>query len=217
MDGSPLTRGSTTTIDRSSRGCYAFVMALYKIPFPPRPRGDLRTQLTERVFGRSFAALQKAARVREELLSSGRWDEYQSNTRRRIIDAFGTMPYGRKGGSLNVQPVSSFDTRHCRIENVLFESFPGWQVNATVFIPKSPGPYPAVVIPVGHSGKHFDNYQIPAQAFASLGFLAVLFDPPGQDGEKQQGNDHFRDGVRSFLLGHTPNRYFVLDALRCID
>lgn len=192
-------------------------MALYKFPFPPRARGDLRTQLTERVFSRSFAALQKAERVRYELISSGRWDEYRANIRRKIIEAFGEMPYGANGGPLNTTEVSAFNTKHCRIENVLFDSFTGWQVNASVFIPKSAGPHPAVVIPVGHSGKQFDNYQIPAQAYASLGFLAVLFDPPGQASEKQQGNDHFRDGVRGFLLGHTSNRYFVLDALRCID
>jgi dienelactone hydrolase len=36
-------------------------------------------------------------------------------------------------------------------------------------------------------------------------------------GEKQPGNDHFRDGVRSYLTGTSSNRYFVLDALRCVD
>jgi cephalosporin-C deacetylase-like acetyl esterase len=127
------------------------------------------------------------------------------------------MPFGEDGGKLNARAVSSFTSDHCTIENVIFESFPGWEVNASVFVPKTDGTFPAVVIPVGHSGKQFENYQIVAQAYAALGFVAILFDPPGQSSEKQRGNDHFRDGVRSSLLGLTPNRYFVLDALRSID
>ena len=51
----------------------------------------------------------------------------------------------------------------------------------------------------------------------SLENLAVLFDPPGQASEKQTGNDHFIDGVRCYLVGETSSRYFVADALRCID
>jgi len=115
-------------------------------------------------------------------------------------------------------PVNQFDKRGYRLENVLFESFPGWQVNATVYVPLDfAPPFPAVVIPVGHSGKQFESYQLPAQYFARCGYVAVLFDPPGQAGEKQPGNDHFNDGVRCYLTGETSSQYFVADALRCID
>ena len=101
---------------------------------------------------------------------------------------------------------------------MLFDSFPGWQVNATVYVPSDfDPPFSAVVIPVGHSGKQFESYQLPAQLFARCGYLAVLFDPPGQSSEKQPGNDHFVDGVRCYLVGQTSSRYFVADALRCID
>ena len=47
--------------------------------------------------------------------------------------------------------------------------------------------------------------------------VAITFDPPGMAGEKHAGNDHFNDGVRCYLTGHSSNRYFVIDALRCID
>lgn len=178
---------------------------------------DLRTQLTRRVIDRCLESLETAELARRERLAANDWRVHATRVREHLRRAHGPMPFAKSGGPLEARLVSRHDTRHCRVENVLFDSFPGWQVNASLFIPKGKGPFPAVVIPVGHSGKQFDNYQIPAQAFASLGFLAVLFDPPGQASERQIGNDHFHDGVRCHLTGLSSNRYFVLDALRCID
>jgi len=128
------------------------------------------------------------------------------------------LPFGAGAAPVAAREVSRFDRAGYRLENLLFESFPGWEVNATVYVPLdySP-PFPAVIIPVGHSGKQFDSYQLPAQYFARAGYLAVTFDPPGQAGEKQTGNDHFTDGVRGYLVGQTSSRYFVGDALRCVD
>ena len=186
-------------------------------PQPVRPSGELRSQVVDHLVRRSLDHLERAEKRRQLAFAEGKWQGYVDGIRAHVSEAFGDMPFGSRGGSLNLQPVTSFDTAHCKVENVLFESYPGWEVNASVFVPYGAGPFPAVVIPVGHSGKQYDNYQIPAQAFASLGFVAVLFDPPGQDSEKKPGNDHFGDGVRTFLTGRSSSRYFVLDALRCID
>ena len=187
------------------------------VPAPLPAAGDLRTELTRHLVARAVDRLHRRDRERERLLAAGRWRELGEEVRAHVLEAFGPMPFGDAGAAVDARPVSRHETRHCGVENVLFESFPGWEVNASVFVPHGPGPFPAVVLPVGHSGKQHAEYQIPAQAFASLGFLAVLFDPPGQDSEKQPGNDHFADGVRTYLTGHSSNRYFVLDALRCID
>ena len=187
------------------------------VPAPLPAAGDLRTELTRHLVARAVNRLHGRDRERERLLAAGRWRELGEAVCAHVRAAFGPMPFGDAGAAVDARPVSRHETRHCGVENVLFESFPGWEVNASVFVPHGPGPFPAVVLPVGHSGKQHAEYQIPAQAFASLGFLAVLFDPPGQDSEKQPGNDHFADGVRTYLTGHSSNRYFVLDALRCID
>ncbi|MBT3343760.1 MAG: hypothetical protein HN712_03660 [Gemmatimonadetes bacterium] len=187
---------------------------------PPRPiptARDLRTMVTDHLQHRCLALLESAEGRRHDAFETGHWAAHSEAVRQHVREAFGDMPFGARGAPLNLQPVSSFDLGHCRVENVLFDSFRGWQVNGSVFVPPGDGPFPAVVIPVGHSGKQFENYQVPAQAFASLGFVAIAFDPPGQASEKQQGNDHFVDGVRTFLTGHSANRYFILDALRCID
>ncbi|NMB95862.1 MAG: hypothetical protein GYA02_04510 [Clostridiaceae bacterium] len=96
---------------------------------------------------------------------------------------------------LHAKLVSQYDFDEYRIENVLFESMPGWEVNATVYLPKEPGRYPGVVCPTGHSSKTKESYQTSAQVFARNGYIAVSFDPPGCAGEIAYMNDHFTNGL----------------------
>lgn len=175
---------------------------------------DLRDMLRRHLIRRSLACMDTAANRRAVALSSNSIDHYRNAIRSAVRGFYDAFPRER----VIATPVSRHDKRGYRLENVLFDSFPGWQVNATVYVPLDfAPPFAAVIIPVGHSGKQFDNYQLPAQFFARCGYMAVLFDPPGQASEKQPGNDHFIDGVRCYLVGHTSSRYFVADALRCID
>lgn len=182
------------------------------------PLGDLRMMLRNHVVRRSLTCMQQAEERRQAVTQSGDLEVYQRRIRDWVTRAHAGMPVGPDAAPPEVTPVSSFQKEGYRIENVLFDSFPGWQVNATVYVPTTAEPpFRAIVVPVGHSGKQFPNYQLPCQYFARSGFLTVTFDPPGQASEKQTGNDHFRDGVRSYPLGETSSRYFVADALRCID
>lgn len=183
------------------------------------PRYDLREMVREHVVSRSLACMEAAAARREAALRS---PEALRDYRRQIGEAvrgfYGTLPVGPAAPPPVATLVSAFDHPGFRLENVLFDSFPGWQVNATVYVPTDvPPPFPVVVVPVGHSGKQFANYQLPCQYFARAGYLAICFDPPGQSSEKRPGNDHFNDGVRDYPVGQTSSRYFIADALRCID
>lgn len=181
-------------------------------PIPPSL--DLRDMLRRHLIHRSLACMDAAASRRTTALTTGDPAAYTDALRRAVRGFYDAFPRNR----VIATPVSRHDRRGYRLENVLFDSFPGWEINATVYVPLDfAPPFPAVIIPVGHSGKQFDSYQLPAQFFARCGYVAVLFDPPGQAGEKQPGNDHFADGARCYLVGHTSSRYFVADALRCID
>ncbi|MFO7612907.1 MAG: hypothetical protein R6W99_10615 [Clostridia bacterium] len=113
--------------------------------------------------------------------------------------------------------VSEHELKRFRIENYLFESFPGWFVNATVYLPLEKGKYPGIVCPTGHSSKKFKNYTGSAQLLAMSGYIVVSFDPPGMQGEHSKGNDHFEDGVRGYLSGFWSQAFFVMDAIRCMD
>jgi dienelactone hydrolase len=185
---------------------------------PIEPSVDLRDMLRQHLIERALACMERSTQRRKQALESGHTSDYQDFIRERTRLFYGQLPFGAGSPALQVTPVSRFEKQGYRIENVLFDSFPGWQVNASIYVPLDfAPPYPAVVIPVGHSGKQFESYQLPAQYFARSGYLAVLFDPPGQASERQTGNDHFIDGVRCYLTGQTSSRYFVADALRCVD
>lgn len=187
---------------------------------PVAPKCDLRTMLRRHIVRRSCEMLNAAAQKRQAAFDNGEWRNWRDAIRAKVPAALGDMPFAASGGPLNVRAVSRFERNGYTIENVLFESLPGWDVNGSVYLPdatKFPPPWRAIVVPVGHSNKLGESYQIPAQVFARCGYVAITFDPPGMGGEKQGGNDHFSDGVRCYLTGHSSNRYFVIDALRCID
>jgi len=187
---------------------------------PVKGQTDLRNMLREYIVNKSCELLEQGAEKRIDAFKTGDWQTWRDSVRVRMLRQMGEMPYAKNGAPLNTRFVSRLELPHCNVENVLFESFKRWDVNASVFIPKKevfPPPWKAIVVPVGHSSKTRNNYQIPAQVFASLGYAAVIFDPPGMAGEKQGGNDHFTDAPRGYLTGHSANRYFVLDAIRCID
>ncbi len=118
---------------------------------------------------------------------------------------------------LNARVVSQYDLPEYRIENVLFQSLPGWEVNGTVYLPRKPGRYPGVVCPTGHSNKGGKSYQQSAQVFARNGFIAISFDPPGAGGEMAHLNDHFTNGLIGYLTGFWSQTHFVVDALAAID
>jgi len=191
---------------------------------PIAPTVDLRDMLRQHIIARSLDYMRQAEQRRQTALRDGDIAAYQQAIQTAVQGFYGKLPVGRNSPRPQVTAVSRFDKAGYRLENVLFDSFPGWQVNATVYVPLDYAPpFPAVVIPVGHSGKQFESYQLPAQFFARSGYLAVLFDPPGQASEKRPGNDHFVDGVRCYLVGTdqgrpaTSSQYFVADAVRCID
>lgn len=187
---------------------------------PVAPSLDLRTMLTNHVVRESCRALDETAARREQAFQSGDWQPWRDRVREQVRAALGELPFGAAGGPLNVRPVSRQERSGYTVENVLFESLPGMDVNASVYLPDPvayPPPWPAVVVSVGHSSKAGESYQKPAQVFARCGYVALLYDPPGMAGEKQGGNDHFTDGVRCYATGVSSNRYFVMDGLRSID
>ena len=187
---------------------------------PVAPQGDLRSMLTQYLVRRSCDALDAAAERRRATRMVDDTAEWRASVRKAVRDAMGPMPFSASGGPLNIRTVSRSEHPEFVLENVLFESFSGMDVNATIYLPnaaKCPPPWTPIVVPVGHDTKTLPIYQHPGQLFARFGYAAITFDPPDMAGEKPEGNDHFRDGVRCYLTGQSSNRYFVLDALRCMD
>jgi dienelactone hydrolase len=168
---------------------------------------------------------------------------WQDERRAFFLDQIGGLP-GRT--PLNARVVGTLQGRGYRIEKVIFESRPGFHVTANVYLPESPPPWPAVLIPCGHShdGKAAGQYQRASILLARHGMAAMCYDPVGQ-GERYQILDrtrqrtHFDEaphvpvphpnvrflctiehtlmGVGSILLGSNIAQIRIWDGMRAID
>ena len=106
------------------------------------------------------------------------------------------------------------------IENLLFQSLPGFYVTANVYVPKdAPRPMPAVVVTAGHAmelGKNQNLYRTAQLNLVRQGFVVLAYDPIGQGERRWPGNSH-RLSYPATLVGHTSLRYMLWDSIRALD
>lgn len=167
----------------------------------------------------ALAQLAAGRDVRAGFKDEAAWRAYTAELRRKFAASLASMGFQAERGPVRARTVGRKDCGAFAIENVVFDSLPGWPVNATVWTPdprRWAPPWRVIITPVGHNGKYNASEQFPPQVFAANGFLSVSFDPPGF-GEKAPGNNHFTDGVRCYLGGHNPLGFFLADVCRAID
>ena len=149
--------------------------------------------------------------------------------RDNIRDCFG--PYPEKT-PLNSRVTKVVERDAYKIENVLFESRPGFLVAANLYIPKGRRfPLPGVVASCGHSdnGKAIETYQSFCQGLARLGYVVLIFDPIGQ-GERMQYLDaslkpmhgtgtgeHNYAGIQQVLVDERFWMWRAWDGIRALD
>ncbi len=155
--------------------------------------------------------------------------QYVQSVRRRCRQSFGQNP---PKTPLAARVTARVERDAYRIENVIFESRPGFPVTANLYIPnQSSGPMPAVVGTCGHShnGKAAEPYQAFAQGLARLGYVCLIFDPIGQ-GERLQYPDanlkseigvgvreHLYAGNQQFLIDEFFGNWRAWDGIRALD
>lgn len=148
--------------------------------------------------------------------------------RETLLDILGGLPDYH--GPLHVRITGQLEAEGYTIEKVLFESLPGFFVSADVYRPDKPGKYPGVLLQSGHTQEGKPEPQRLAANLALKGFVALAFDPIGQ-GERVQTYDpqlqgplagwsvpeHIQAGAQSILIGESPARFFIWDAMRAVD
>jgi len=169
----------------------------------------------------TIQGLSTAAQIRER----------QGYVRRTMLELIGGLPSEKT--ALNARTTGSFSRDGYRVENVIFESQPGFLVTANLYLPTvGKGPFPAILGVAGHSvnGKASSTYQTAFIGFVKQGFAVFAFDPPGQ-GERLEYLDpetgrsrpgpgvaeHNMAGLQTLLTGQTLARYFVWDGIRAFD
>jgi dienelactone hydrolase len=152
----------------------------------------------------------------------------QAWVRKTILELIGGLP--KNPGPLNARVFDTYAGDGFHVENIIYDSLPGYRVTANVFVPDGKGPFPAVIVSPGHvpSGKAWD-YSFGAN-FARAGILALSYDIVGE-GERLQHYDpqigaskvgaptseHSLAAYQTMLLGEHVSRYFIEDAMRGVD
>ncbi len=156
-------------------------------------------------------------------------ETYVQTVREKIESCFGPWP---EKTPLNPRVTSVVERDQYRIENVVFESRPGFLVTANLYVPRGRDfPLPGVVGSCGHTnnGKAGEPYQSFAQGLARLGYVVLIFDPIGQ-GERLQYPDeqlksrigvgvreHLYAGNQQFLIGEFFGSWRAWDGIRALD
>lgn len=154
---------------------------------------------------------------------------YVESCRDRARTIFGPEP---ERNPLNAKVMKTVEREQYRIENVVFESRPGFWVTANLYLPKGYSEKrPGVVGTCGHSlnGKAAEAYQGFAQGLARQGYVVLIYDPIGQ-GERFQYlrsdlksrlnggvGEHIQMGNQQTLVGEFLGAWFAWDGIRALD
>ncbi len=168
---------------------------------------------------------------------------WQRERREFFIERIGGLP---ERTPLNPQVVGKLDGKGYRVEKILLETRPNFHLTANLYLPSTPAPWPAVLVPCGHShdGKAAGQYQLACMLLARNGIAAICYDPIGQ-GERYQildaakehaafedapryqpphpnvhltcTTEHTMTGLGSELLGANVAQFRIWDGMRVID
>ncbi len=187
-------------------------------------------RMVQEYFVRRVRAIERESLTRlDSLQTRADAENYVQDVREKIRQSFGEFP---EKTPLNPRVTNTIERDAYRIENVIFESRPGFLVTANLYVPNGlTRPAPGVVGSCGHSlnGKAAEAYQSFAQGLARQGYVCLVFDPIGQ-GERFQYVDeqlrsrygggvreHLHGGNQQFLVGEFFGAWRAWDGIRALD
>ncbi len=191
---------------------------------------DASNSLYHFLTGEAFKMLESRITEINQLQTPQDWRQRQSVVRESLWKMAGPFPEKTK---LNAKITGTVKKNGYKIENVIYESLPGFYVTASLFIPdKVKKPAPAILFCSGHTSAVYrvELYQLPLLNLVKKGFIVLAIDPIGQ-GERLQYFDPAKGGsvigsstaehsyasAQVFLLGKSLARYFIWDGIRGID
>lgn len=195
----------------------------------PRAGEGPHDQLTRRLNEIGLRQLGERARRVAAIRTREEAELRQREVREKILRLIGGLPAER--GPLNTRQLGAVERGDYRFEKIVYESLPGFYVTANVYRPaQGSGPFPAILMPVGHSPGGKDSERETAIGLARKGFVVLKYDPIGQ-GERLQYYDpdlraskvggptqeHSHANGHAFLIGDNVARYRIWDGMRGID
>ena len=155
-----------------------------------------------------------------EIRSAADWQRRRPEVRRQLLYMLGLDPMPAKT-PLNARVTGRLARDGYRIENIVFESMPGFYVTGNLYLPEKNAPSPAVVYVCGHSPEPAGakvHYQYHGGWYARHGYAALLLDTIefGEIPGVHHGTHNL--GMWNWLsLGYTPAGPEVWNAIRALD
>ena len=198
------------------------------LPADPAPSELLTEHLRQRV----DAAADRRLASLERLQTPAQIREFQRRLRAGFLTNLGEHQIAKT--PLNARVVGMIHGEGYRIEKVIYESRPGFFVTANFYRPPGDGPFPAVLVPCGHTANGKAGYQRVGLILARHGIAALIYDPVGQGerhqilvrdkdgkplprGEFRATVEHTMTGVAPIALGQGLATYRIWDGLRSLD
>jgi hypothetical protein len=155
--------------------------------------------------------------IARESLTSERWPQERGEVRQKIFGYLGLKPLPPRT-DLNSKVVGFTEFADYRIEKVVFEPRPNFQVPGLLYLPKVNEPAPAILYSMGHWmtwSKSEQEIQAACVGLVKLGFVVFVFDPIGQGERGANFHDHAH---RELLpLGLSQEGITVWEHMRAID
>ena len=194
---------------------------------------------------REFNALcdKRSAAFEVMIKSEAACKRWQEERRAFFLERIGGLP---ERTPLNPQISGTLQGKGYRVEKIILETRPAFHLTANLYLPDTPPPWPAVLVPCGHSheGKAVGQYQLICMLLARHGMAAMCYDPIGQ-GERYQMLDlakeravfddaphvkvphpnvrlvctteHTMTAISSALIGANAAQFRIWDGMRVID
>ena len=191
------------------------------------PLNRFPQMIHEYFVGRVHQVEKAAAKRRSGLRTKSDAVGYVHDVQNKIQQCFGPWP---EKTPLNARVIRITERDAYNIENVIFESRPGFPVTANLYIPKGRKfPLPAVVGACGHNDNGKASNQTFSQGLARLGYIVLVFDTIGQGERVQYLNsdlksrigfgvpEHLYAGNQLFLTGESLSSWFAWDGIRAVD
>jgi len=203
----------------------ALVIAVMSFPnsVSGRESNDSKVQLCRGRYHSEEAAKAQLARFAESYANLDEWKARAKRIREGILRGAEMQPLPVKC-PLNPIIHSRRDYQGYTVENVAFESLPGFFVTGNLYRPRDAGgPFAGILCPHGHfpkpngGGRFRDDMQKRCASLARMGAVVLSYDMVGWGESKRLGFKHKRDRILKLQLNNSIRAVDFLVSLSEVD